>query len=195
MTPRQRLSFLIYVSSKFTSPDEGKLREALIALRKRDDEAQEILLASARVGILTKHTETYLPALSTLLQFPSYPPYVRGWYALYLLCVLEDFYGYFVFASKNTLEPLYTRLASSLINGNYIAYTRIIGEASRFDKALILDSPADTRMGERTIKVIGKCYYRVEVPWLNKLRCKTDQWTKEDNMYITRRQIQKKTPS
>lgn len=178
-----------------TAKKTGKLREALISLRKQDEQAQEILLASAKVGVLTKHTESYLPALSTLLQFPSYPSYIRGWHALYLLCVLEDPFEFYVFSARNALEPFYQRLELAFINGNYIAYTRLIGEASRYEKALIVDSPADTRMRERIVKVVGKCYYRVEVPWLNKLRCKPDHWTKEDNMYIIRRQIQKKTPS
>lgn len=164
-------------------------------MRKQDDEAQDILVASAKVGILTRHTETYLPALSTLLQFKSYLACIPGWYALYLLCVLEDSFEFYAFASAHALEPFYKRFGLALTHGNYIAYSRLIGEASQFDKALIVDSPADIKLRERTVKVIAKCYYRVEVPWLNKLRCKTDQWTKEDNMYIIKRQVLRKTPS
>jgi hypothetical protein len=173
---------------------KGKLREALISLRKQGDEAIDILIASAKVGILTRHTESYLPSLSTLLRFPSYPSYIRGWYALYLLCVLEDPFEFYMFTSTNALESFYKRFAVALIHGNYITYTRLIAEATPFDKALIVDSPADMRMKERMTNVVGKSYYRVEVPWLNKLRCKVDHWKIEDDMYIIRRQGQKKTP-
>jgi hypothetical protein len=171
---------------QFKTANSGKLREALISLRKKDTEAQDILLASVKVGILSRHSETYLPSLRTLLEQPQYPSTIPGWYGLYLLFILEDPYEFYSSASTHTIEQYYTDLALALINGNYIAYTRLIGQGTHFDKALIIDSPADRRMKKRIVEVVGKCYYRVEVAWFNKLS-KTDRWTQEDNMYIIRR--------
>jgi hypothetical protein len=167
----------------------GKLREAVISLRKQDVEAQEILLVSCKVGILARHSETYLPSLSTLLQFPHYPPEIHGWYALYLLVILEDPFEFYTFTTTHPVNSFYRSLAKSLINGNYIAYTNLLEKGSRYDKALIISSPADTRMTKRITEVIGKCYYRVNVSWLNRLLggSNIDKWPQEDNMYIIKR--------
>jgi len=166
------------------------LREALISLRKQDVEAEEILVASVKVGILSHHGETYLPSLRTLLEFSSYPPTIPGWYGLYLLFILEDPYEFYSFTSTIQVNPYYKKLAIALIHGNYIAYTKLIGSGSRFDKALIMDSPGDIRMKKRVVDVVGKCYYRVGVGWFNRLS-RTHRWTQEGNMYIIRRQLQK----
>lgn len=167
----------------------GKLREALISLRMRDAEAEEILLVSCKVGMLAHHSDTYLPSLSTLLQFPSHPPEIHGWYALYLLFILEDPYEFYNFTTTHPVDTYYTSLAKSLINGNYIAYTSLLERGSRYDKALITSSPADIRMKKRITEAIAKCYYRVNVSWFNRLLGvqSTDKWPKEDNMYIIKR--------
>jgi hypothetical protein len=156
-------------------------------LRKEDQEAQYILLASVKVGILAHHGETYLPSLRTLLTLPNYPHCIHGWYALYLLFILEEFSEFYIFTAQHAVDESYTALARAVINGNYIAYTNLVENASRFDKALILDSPGDTRLKNRIVQVIGKSYYHVEVTWFNTL-AKTDRWTQEGNMYIIRRQ-------
>ncbi len=169
--------------------NSGKLREALISLRKQDTEAQGVLLSSVKVGILSRHSETYLPPLRTLLEQPEYPSSIPGWYSLYLLFILEDPSEFYTFTSTHTVDSYYTDLALAVINGNYIAYTRLLGQGTRFDKALIIESPADRRMKKRIVEVVGKCYYRVEVAWFNKLS-KTDRWKQEGNMYIIRRQQQ-----
>lgn len=168
----------------------GKLREAVISLRKQDAEAQEILLVSCKVGILARHSETYLPSLSTLLQLPNYPPEIHGWYALYLLFIIEDPYDFYAFTTTHPVRTYYTSLAKSLINGNYITYTSLLERGSRYDKALIISSPADTRMKKRITEIIGNCYYCVNVAWFNRLlgpSGSTDKWPKEDNMYIIKR--------
>jgi hypothetical protein len=168
------------------------LREALIALRKDDDEAQQILLASVKVSILSRHNETFLPSLRTLLDQPSYPPEVLGWYACYLLFTLEDFNEFFGFVTNHIVGEYYKDLAHALINENYIGYTRLVERGSRYDKALILGSPGDKRMKRRLIEVIGKCYYRVEVEWFNMFGTTVqDRWEREGDMYIIRRQQQK----
>jgi len=166
------------------------LREALISLRKRDVEAEEILVASVKVGILSHHGETYLPSLRTLLEFSSYPSTIPGWYGLYLLFILEDASEFYTFTSTVQVASYYKKLAMALIHGNYVVYSKLIGRGSRFDKALIMDSPGDIRMKKRVVDVVGKCYYRVEVGWFNRLS-RTDRWTQEGNMYIIRRQLQK----
>ena len=177
-----------------TAANSGKLREALISLRKQDTEAQDILLASVQVGILSHHNETYLPSLRALLEQPKYPSNITGWYGLYLLFILEDPYEFYSFTSTYVVDPYYRNLALALINWNYIGYTRLLGQGTHFDKALIIDSPADRRMKKRIVEVVGKCYYRVEVAWFNKLS-KTDRWKQEGNMYIIRRQKQLQKPS
>jgi hypothetical protein len=165
----------------------GKLREALISLRKEDQEAQDILVASAKVGILSHHGETYLPSLRTLLTLPSYPSCIVTWYALYLLFILEDLSEFYAFTSLHPVDHAYKDIARAIVNGNYIAYTNLLREGSRFDKALIVDSPGDIRMKNRIIEVVGKCYYRVDTAWFNRLS-NTNQWPREGNMYIIRRQ-------
>lgn len=170
--------------------DVGKLREALVSLRKRDDVARQVLFESARLGILTRQGETYLPALRALLEFPDHPPVIRGWYALYLLFIVESPCEFYMFLSTNLLDHYYTNLALAVIRGNYIAYTRLLDNGSRFDRALIENSPGDIRMKKRIVQVVGKAYYRVEVSWFNRLS-KTDRWEKEGNMYIIRRPAQK----
>src|SRR5271170_2492039 len=168
----------------------GKLREALISLRKQDAEAEEILVASVKVGILSHHGETYLPSLRTLLEFSSYPSTIPGWYGLYLLFVLEDPYEFYTFTSTTPVNSYYKKLALAVIHGNYIAYTKLLAQGSRFDKALITDSPGDVRMKKRVVDVVGKCYYRVDVGLFNRLS-RTDRWKQEGNMYVIRRQLQK----
>jgi hypothetical protein len=165
---------------------EGKLREALISLRKVDDEAQQILLASIKVGILAKHTESYLPSLITLLTFPTYPPRIHGWYALYILFILEDPVEFYTFTIQHCIPQYYMDLAKALINGNYIAYTNILSNLSNFDKCIILQSPADTKMRRRIVDVVGKCYHQIDISWFNTLT-KTNRWSKEGNMYIIKR--------
>jgi hypothetical protein len=171
------------------SANSGKLREALISLRKQDTEAEDILLASVKVGILSHHTETYLPSLRTLLEQPNYPSSILGWYGLYLLFILEDPYEFYSYTSMHSIDPYYINLSLAVVNGNYIAYTRLLEQGTRFDKALIVESPADRRMKKHIVDVVGKCYYRVEVAWFNKLS-KTDRWKQEGDMYIIRRQKQ-----
>ena len=166
------------------------MREALISLRKEDDEAQQILIASVEVGILTRHGETYLPSLRTVLQFPKCPKEVRGWYALYLFFVLEDAVEFYSFTVDHHVDSYYLDIARASINGNYIAYTALVRKGTRFDKALIQQSPADIRMKKRIIDIVGKCYYRVEIAWFNKLS-KTDRWEQDGNMYIVKRQPQR----
>ena len=168
----------------------GKLREAVISLRKQDIEAQEILLASCKIGILAQHSETYLPSLTTLLQFPTHPPEIHGWYSLYLLFLLEDPVEFYTFTTTHPVNKSYLSLANCLINNNYITYTNLLeASCSRYDKALIFSSPADTRLKNRLIQVINKCYYRVNVPWLNRLLGikRIEKWPQEDNMYIIKR--------
>ena len=169
--------------------NSGKLREALVSLRKHDTETQDILLSSVKVGILSRHSETYIPSLRTLLEQPEHPSSIPGWYSLYLLFILEDPSEFYTFTSTHTVDSYYTDLALAIINGNYIAYTRLLEQGTRFDKALIMESPADGRMKKRIVEVVGKCYYRVEVAWFNELS-KTDRWKQEGNMYIIRRQQQ-----
>jgi hypothetical protein len=118
---------------------------------------------------------------------PSYPRYIHGWYALYLLFVLEDLSEFYAFTRLHTVDEFYTALARAVINGNYIAYTNLLRKSSRFDKALIHHSPGHARMEKQIIKVVGKCYYRVESIWLNNLT-HTNQWPQEGNMYIIKRQ-------
>lgn len=167
----------------------GKLREALISLRKEDAQAYDILLASVKVGILSQHGETYLPSLRTLLEHPNHPSCIHGWYGLYLLFILEAPYEFYAFTSTHPVDPYYMHLALAMVNGNYIAYTKILGQGSRFDKTLIKESPGDLRMKKLVVEVVGKCYYRVDVAWFNSLS-KTDRWRQEGNMYIIRRQQQ-----
>jgi len=170
----------------------GKLREALIALRKEDEEAEQILLASVKVGIRSHHNETYLPSLRTLLEQPTYPPVIHGWYALYLLFTLEDFSEFFAFITSHAVEEYYIRLAQVLMNGDYIGFTRLVETGSRYDRALIADTEADKRMKRRLVEVIGKCYYRVEVEWYNRLGANApDRWERDGDMYIIRRRRQK----
>jgi len=174
------------------------LREALIALRKQDEEGKQILFASVKIGILSHHNETFLPSLRTLLELPTYPPVIHGWYALYLLFTLEDFSEFFAFVTSLAVGEYYMRLAHALINGNYIGYTRLVERGSCYDRALIVDTPADKRMKRRLVGIISKCYYRVEVEWFNKLSCNAqDRWERDGDMYIIRRQQQKlqKAPS
>jgi hypothetical protein len=169
----------------------GKLREALISLRKQDAEAQEILLVSCKVGILAHHSETYLPSLSTLLQFPVHPPEIHGWYSLYLLFILEDPFEFYSFTTTHSVNNHYISLAKSLIDNNYITYTNLLETGcSRYDKVLILSSPADTRLKARLTEIINKCYYRVNITWCNRLlgpNNTTQKWPQEDNMYIIKR--------
>jgi hypothetical protein len=168
----------------------GKLREALISLRKQDAEGEEILIVSVKVGILSHHGETYLPSLRTLLEFSNYPSNIPGWYGLYLLFILEDPYEFYNFTATIPLNSYYKKLALAVIHGNYITYTKLLGQGSRFDKALITDSPGDVRMKKRVVDIVGKCYYRVDVGWFNRLS-RTDRWKQEGNMYVIRRQLQK----
>jgi hypothetical protein len=186
----QQLSYQIYVYTPLTHPYLGKLREALISLRKEDQEAQDILLASIKIGLLAHHGETYLPSLRTLLELPNYPASIRGWYALYLLFILEDPYEFFMFTSIHTVDSYYTQLALAVIHGNYITYTKLLRKGTRFDKALIINSPGDIRMRKHVVDVVGKCYYRVDINWFNRLS-NTDRWEQEGNMYIIRRPPQK----
>jgi hypothetical protein len=163
------------------------LREALISLRKQDTEAQDILFASVKVGILSHHGETYLPSIRNLLEQPKYPSCIRGWYGLYLLFILENPSEFFTFMSTTPVDSYYTNLALAIIHGNYIAYTKLLEKGTRFDKALIIDSPGNITMRKRVVDVVGKCYYRVDVSWFNKLS-KTNLWKQEGDMYIIRRQ-------
>ena len=189
-TRKPRLSFRIYVQSAYEDADSGKLREALISLRKQDPEAEEILVASVKVGILSHHGETYLPSLRALLELPNCPSTIPGWYGLYLLFILEDPFEFYTFTSTTVVNSYYKKLAVALIHGNYIAYMKLLGKGSHFDKALITNSPADIRMKKRVVDVVAKCYYRVEVGWFNRLS-RTDRWKQEGNMFIIRRQLQK----
>jgi hypothetical protein len=182
-----------YVSSELLlGLTSGKLREASISLRKQDVEAQDILLASVKVGILSRHVETYLPSLRTLIEQPQYPPCICGWYGLYILFILEDPDEFYQFTLTYQIDPYYMHLALAIINGNYIAYTRLLGRGTRFDKAIAIDSPADIRMKKRVVEVVGKCYYRVDIAWFNRLS-RTDRWKQEGNVYIIRRQQLQKT--
>src|SRR5947207_9194754 len=122
-------------------------------MRKQDDEATEILLASIKLGILSRHKETFLPSINTLLHFPYYPPCVVGYYALYLLFILEDFSEFYSFSAIHKLDPFYTATAKSLVHRNYVAYTRLLHSAKPLDKALIIDSPADIRLRSHIINV------------------------------------------
>jgi len=180
----------------------------LISLRKQDDEAIEILQASVKMGIISRHPETYLPSLLTLLSF-STPPQtqVLEYYALYLLFILEDLFEFYLFISQHTLSStpksrktenvipqFVTDVANAFVSGNYIVYSRILEKADRFEKALILHSPGDLKMRTRLSKIIAKCYYRVEIDWFDTLVNDTREnalpknWEKEGNMYIIRRQ-------
>ena len=183
---KQLLYYQIYVPLPTTRLIEGKLREALISLRKEDTEAHDILLASIKVGILAKHTESYLPSLITLLTFESYPSIIQTWYALYILFILEDPFEFYTFATKYTLPQYYMDLAKALVNGNYIVYTNLLSPASRFDKSIVLGSPADIKVKKRIVEVVGKCYHQVDVSWFNRLST-TDRWKRDGNMYIIKR--------
>jgi hypothetical protein len=168
-------------------PDAGKLREAALSLRKQDDEARDILLASIKLGVLLRHKETYLPSLNTLLQFPSYPPCIVGWYALYVLFLLQDFGEFYFFTTTHRVDEYYSKLAKSLVRGDYIVYAQLLEKASPFDKAIIIDSPGDVTLRKHTLNVISKAYRKIPCSWLHTLRCTAPStWSQVNNVYILR---------
>ena len=170
--------------------DLRKIREALISLRKVDEQAQEILLASIKIGILSSHPETYFPSLRTLLTFPSFPSTIQGWYSLYLLFILGDTFEFFHFCTASNVPQYYFHLGLAVVRGNYITYAKLVQEGSRFDKALIVNSPGDLKMRKHILNVVGKSYYKVEIDWLDNLTPQ-NRWDKQGTMYIIRNMTHK----
>ena len=146
-----------------------KLREAIIGSRRRDSFAQRAYMFIIHASILTKHWESYAPALlyllheihpQTPLSIPEFQEFV-GYLILDLACRQYELVD--APAVKSRFKHRNRRVAtvlSSIIHDDWVRFWRTRRAVDGYQRA-IMDFAAD-RMRLHALKCIGRSYMSAE---------------------------------
>lgn len=165
-----------------------KLREAIFASRRTDAFAQRAYIFIIRAAILTKHMESYHPAILYLLNgihlsHPLPAPELHeliGYLILDLACRQGDY------ASAYTIRNRYAytdrrieMVLSALVHDNWCVFWRIRRAVDGYQKRLM--EWAEDAMRVHALKCLGRSYLVVERGYVERVAERSWEELKSDN--------------
>lgn len=180
-----------------------KLREAIVATGRTDGFALQVYVFVIRVTILTKHMESYHPALLHLLgKIRSVTPLpeselheVVGYYILDLACRQSDLgAAYQVRYKHGYRDAKVEAVLKALVHGNWCAYWKT-EETMDLHQRQLMDYGKD-RMSSHALKCLGQSYLslgksdverNVRQTWADITRDGNRSWQLEGDVVVIRR--------
>jgi hypothetical protein len=153
-----------------------KLRESIVATRRRDVFAQRCYIFIIRVAVLVCAWESYLPALTYLLQdihpvTPLDPSELNELVILQILdyaCRLSDFHtAYLVKVAYGITDRKLQTILHALTRDDWLSFWRIRKKVDGYQRAIV--GFAENEMRIRALKCLGKTYFSVERGFVEKM--------------------------
>lgn len=153
-----------------------KLRESIVATRRRDVFAQRCYIFIIRVAILVCSWESYLPALTYLLHdiHPVTPldPCELNELAIFQIldfaCRLGNFHtAYLVKVAYGINDRKLQAVLHSLTRDDWLSFWRVRKKVDGYQRAIM--SFAENEMRLRALKCLGKTYFTAERVFIEKM--------------------------
>ncbi|KAI9673159.1 MAG: hypothetical protein M1817_003021 [Caeruleum heppii] len=153
-----------------------KLREGIVASHRVDEFAVQVYIFCIRAAILTRHMESYHPALLQLLrrmhpQHPLSPPELQeftGYLVLDLACRQQHLAEAYALRSVSKLrDRRVDAVLDALVHDNYHRFWQIKRSVDGY-KAKIMEY-AEPEMRMLALKCLGKSYFSVSRTFLVKV--------------------------
>lgn len=153
-----------------------KIREALLASSRVDTFARSVYVFIIRATILTRHMESYHPALLHLLHriHPAIPLPVQelqeflGYYILDLACRQADLGTAFsVRHQYRYTDARIDMVLKALVHGNWFVFWKISDEVNEYQRELM--AWADDRMRQHALGCLGRTYLKVHLNYVEKV--------------------------
>lgn len=160
-----------------------KLRESVVATRRRDLFAQRCYIFIVRVAVLVCAWESYLPALTHLLHdiHPVTPLDVLELHELVSFqildyaCRLKDFHtAYRVKIAYGIRDRKVAAVLQSLARDDWIAFWRVRRKVDGYQRAIVGFAEGEVRL--RALKCMGKTYFSAEKAFLEAMA--DQEWEK-----------------
>ena len=153
-----------------------KVREAIVATRRTDTFAQRAYLFIIRATILTKHMESYHPALVHLLR--NIHPYSAlsvsehhefvGYHILDVACRQEDLSAAYELRNKYRYRDARVEMVlQALVHDNWFVFWRVQKLVDGYQKRL-MEWGNDT-MRKHALKCLGRSYFSAEKAFVEKV--------------------------
>jgi hypothetical protein len=158
-----------------------KLREAIVATQRRDIFAQRAYIFIIHVALLTKHFESYHPALLYLLyrlhpRTPLSEPELHefvGYHILDLACRQGDLAAAFAVRAQSSYRDLHVDVVlKALTHDNWVSFWRVRRAVNGYQKRLI--EWADDAMRLHALKCLGRSYITADQQYVE--RCAESTW-------------------
>ena len=183
-----------------------KIREGLVASARVDNFARHVYAFIIRATILTKHMESYHPALLHLL-YRIHPMNALptselheflGFYILDLACRQVDLGTAFGVRYRYKYSDLKVdMLLKALVHGNWWVFRNIGEELNHYQKRLL--EWANDRMRKHAIDCLSKSYLKADIAFVEQVMHRTWEELKKENVgwekdgeIVMIRQIQRK---
>ncbi|KAI9792111.1 MAG: hypothetical protein M1833_001259 [Piccolia ochrophora] len=153
-----------------------KLREAVVATHRVDEFTSKAYLFIIRATILTRHHESFHPALLHLLRHmdplrslaPTEREEVVGYMVLDLACRQRDYAGAFAARHRYGLrERSVDAVLAALVHDDYHAFWRVRGRVDGY-KAKLMEY-ADETVRLQALKCVGRSYFSVDKAFVAKV--------------------------
>jgi hypothetical protein len=150
-----------------------KLREGIVASQRIDDFAIRAYVYSIQVAILTKHMESYHPALLYLLRniHPVYPlsePELQefvGYLILDLACRQQNFAQAYAMRSRYKFKDRKVLMVlDAMVHDNFHVFWKLKRSVDGY-KARLMEYGEDI-MRVQALKCLGRTYMSVDLPYL-----------------------------
>ncbi|KAI9875432.1 MAG: hypothetical protein M1830_008480 [Pleopsidium flavum] len=153
-----------------------KLREAIFASRRTDAFAQRAYIFIVRAAILTKHMESYHPAILYLLNGihslqplpdPELHEFV-GYYILDLACRQGDYAGAYAVRSQYEYRDRRVEMVlGALVHDNWCVFWRMRRAVDGYQKRLM--EWAEDGLRVHALKCLGRTYLTVEKGYVERV--------------------------
>ena len=167
-----------------------KIREAIVASSRLDTFARDVYVFIIRATILTKHMESYHPALLHLL-YRIHPAVALpasglheflGYYILDLACRQADLgTAYVVRYRYGYSDTRVDWVLKALVHRNWSVFWRMRDEMDEHQKRLL--QWADDRMRKHALECLGKSYLKADMAYIEKATHRAwQELKKKDNV-------------
>ena len=153
-----------------------KLRESIVATRRRDVFAQRCYIFIIRVAILVCAWESYLPALTYLLNdiHPVAPldPHELNELVIFQIldfaCRLNDFHtAYLIKTAYRITDRKLQTILHALMRDDWLSFWRVRKKVDGYQRAILGFAENEVRV--RALKCVGKTYFTAERTFIEKM--------------------------
>lgn len=165
-----------------------KLREAIVAASRTDEFARRAYLFIIRATILTKHSESYHPALlhllrkihpSSALSVSEYHE-VMGYYILDVACRQRDLAAAYEFRNRCRYKDARTEMVlQALAHDNWFVFWRVQRLVDGYQKRLMEWS--NDSMRKHALKCLGRSYLSAEKAYVERVADRDWEYLKKQD--------------